>query len=71
MELDSNNLKESGLECDTGFFLCKTEMEYSGFWVTCDSVKPIDKNRINEWYDTTNFLEGSLQVHGLSELISW
>ena len=34
-------------------------MEYLGLWVTYDGVQPINKNRINEKYDATNFLKVS------------
>ena len=30
-------------------------MEYFGFWVTCDGIKPMNKNRFNEKYDATDY----------------
>ena len=39
-----NKLKEKGLECNIEkSFFGKTEMKYSGFWVTRNGVKPINK----------------------------
>ena len=51
-------------------FFGKIEMEYLGFWVTCEGVKPIDKIRINKKYDATNFLKGSASVYRFSKLLS-
>ena len=39
-----NKLKGKVLKCNIEkSFLGKTEMEYLGFWVTCDGVKPINR----------------------------
>ena len=44
LELTLNKLKESGLKCSIkSYFFRKTEMEYLGFGVTHDGVKPINK----------------------------
>ena len=44
LELTLNKLKGKGLKCNIkNSFFRKTEMEYLGFWVTCDGVKPINK----------------------------
>ena len=44
LELTLNKLKESGIKCDIeNSFFRKTEMEYLGFWVTCDGKKFINK----------------------------
>ena len=32
-------------------------MEYLGFWVTHDGVKPVYKNTSNRKYESTNFLK--------------
>ena len=46
LQLNLNKLKEIGLKCNIDLFPPgKTDMEYLGFWVTLDCVKPIDKNR--------------------------
>ena len=44
LELTLNKLKEIVRNCiiERSFFE-QTQMEYLGFWVTCDGVKPIDK----------------------------
>ena len=44
LELTLNKLKEKGLKhnIDKSFF-GQTEMEYLGFWVTRDGVKPINR----------------------------
>ena len=48
LEFTLNKLKEKRLKCSIEkSFFGKTEMEYLGFWVTRDRVKPIDKNIIN------------------------
>ena len=45
LELILNKLKEKGIKCDIEkYFFGKTEMEYLGFWVTRDGVKPVNKN---------------------------
>ena len=39
-----NKLKVKGLKCNIEkSFFGKTEMEYLGFWVTSDGVKPITR----------------------------
>ena len=44
LELISNELKQKGLKCkNENYFFGKTEMEYLGFWVTHNGVKPINK----------------------------
>ena len=44
LELTLNQLKESQIEFNIKqSFYGKTEIEYLGFWVTCDGVKPINK----------------------------
>ena len=49
MELTLNKLEEIRLKCDIeNSFFGKTEMEYLGFWVTCDDVKHTDKKRSNK-----------------------
>ena len=43
LELTLNKLNEKLLKCNIEkSFFGKTEMEYLGFWVTHDGVKPID-----------------------------
>ena len=45
LELTFNKLKVKGLKCNTEkSFFGQTKMEYLGFWVTCDGIKPIDIN---------------------------
>ena len=45
LELTLNKLEGKGLKYNTqSSFFRQTEMEYLGFWVTCDGVKPINKN---------------------------
>ena len=40
-----NKLKEKGIKCNIEkSFFGQTEMEYLGFWVTRDGVKPINGN---------------------------
>ena len=40
-----NKMKSKGLKCNIEmYFIGKTEMEYLGFWVTRDGVKPIERN---------------------------
>ena len=44
LESTLNKLKEKGLKCIIEkYFFGQTEMEYLGFWVTCDGVKPINR----------------------------
>ena len=44
LELMLNKLKGKGLKCNIEkFFFGETEMEYLGFWVTRDDVKPINR----------------------------
>ena len=44
LESTLNKLKEKGLKCNIEkYFFGQTEMEYLGFWVTCDGVKPINR----------------------------
>ena len=44
LELTLNKLKEKGLKCNIEkSFFGQTEMEYLGFWVTRDGVKPINR----------------------------
>ena len=46
MELTINKLKEKILKFNIEkYFFGQTEMEYLGFWVTHDGVKPIDKRQ--------------------------
>ena len=43
LELTLNKMKGKGLKCNIEkFFFGKTEMEYLGFWVTRDGIKPIN-----------------------------
>ena len=43
LELTLNKLKVKGLKCNIeNSFFGKTEMEYFGFWVTRNSIKPIN-----------------------------
>ena len=45
LEIILNKLKEKVLKCNMEtYFFGKTKMEYLGFWVTRDGVKPINKN---------------------------
>ena len=45
LELTLNKLKGKGLKYNIKKeFLRQMEMEYLGFWVTCDGVKTIDRN---------------------------
>ena len=45
LKLTLHNLKEKGLKCNIeNYFFGKTEMEYLGFWVTRNGVKPININ---------------------------
>ena len=44
LELTLNKLKGEGFKCNIEKSLFgQTEMEYLGFWVTCDGVKPVNK----------------------------
>ena len=44
LELTLNKLKGKGLKCNIEkSFFGKTEMEYLGFWVTRNGVKPINR----------------------------
>ena len=44
LELMLNKLKGKGLKCNIEkYFFGETEMEYLGFWVTRDDVKPINR----------------------------
>ena len=45
LELTLNKLKKKGFKCniEESFFV-QTKMEYLGFWVTRDGVKPTNKN---------------------------
>ena len=44
LELTFNKLKVKGLECNTKkSFFGQTKMEYLGFWVTHNGVKPINR----------------------------
>ena len=43
LELMLNKLKEKGIKYNIEkLFFGQTEIEYLGFWVTCDGVKPIN-----------------------------
>ena len=56
LERTLNKLKEKGLKCNIeNYFLRKTEMEYLGFWVSRDGIKPINRNigTINNMKPTT------------------
>ena len=45
LELTLTKLKVKGLKCNIeNSFFGQTEMEYLGFWVTRNGVKPIHKN---------------------------
>ena len=40
-----NNLKGKGIKCNIEkYFFVQTKMEYLGFWVTRDGVKPTNKS---------------------------
>ena len=42
LELTVNKMEERGLKFDIeGSFFRKIQIEYLGFWVTCDAVKPL------------------------------
>ena len=44
METPLQKIKENGLKCNTErLFFGQTEMEYIGFWVTWDRIRPINK----------------------------
>ena len=44
LELTLDKLKEKGLKCkNKNSFFGQNEMEYLGFWVTYDGVKPINR----------------------------
>ena len=44
LELTLNKMKEKGLKCNIGkSFFGQTEIEYLGFWVTCDGFKLINR----------------------------
>ena len=44
LELTLNKMKEKVLKCNIEIsFFGKTKMEYLGFWVTRDGVKPINR----------------------------
>ena len=59
LELTLNKVKGGIIKCNTENYLFgKTEMEYLGFWVTNDGVRPLDKKRRNREYDTTDYPEG-------------
>ena len=45
LELTLQKLKENGLKCNIKKSLFgKTDMEYLGFWVTWNGIRPINKN---------------------------
>ena len=45
LDLTLNKLKEKGIKYGIEkSILGQTKMEYLGFWVTCDDIKPINKN---------------------------
>ena len=55
LELTLNKIKEKRLKCNTEkSFFRKTEMEYLGFWVTCDGEKQQIKIQAIK-YEATNF----------------
>ena len=55
MKLNLNKFKESGLKCKTEkSFFGKTKRVHLGFRVTHNGDNLLDKNIINEEYDTTN-----------------
>ena len=55
LELTLNKMKETLFKCNIKkSFFGKTEIEYLGFWVTHDGLKPIDKNRSNKNMKTPN-----------------
>ena len=48
-------MKESVLKCDIeDYFFGENEMEYLGFWVTRNGIRPLDKNIRNKDYYSTN-----------------
>ena len=48
--------EESGLKLNIeNYSIRQTKIKYLDFWVTCDGIKPLIKNRINKIYDATNF----------------
>ena len=71
LEITLNKLDKSGLKFNIKkYFFGQTETEYLGFWVTRDSVKPIDKNTSNKKYYATNFSKRSTLFYRFSELLS-
>ena len=45
LELTPNKLKGKGLKCNIEeYFFGQTKMEYLGFWVSHDEIKPINRN---------------------------
>ena len=70
LETTLNKLKGIGLKYDIEeLFFGQTRMEYYGFWVTRDGVKPIDKEFKELKYEVTNFLIRSAQFYWCSELL--
>ena len=66
--INKRNKKE--LKCNTKKYLFRqTEMEYLGFWVTHNGVKPINKNPSNKKYYATNLSKISTSVYRCSELL--
>ena len=55
LELTLNKFNARGLKCNIEkAFFGQTKIEYLVSWVTINGVKPLDKNRSNKKYDTTD-----------------
>ena len=71
LELTLNKLKVKGLKCyiERSFFR-QTKMEYLGFWVTRNGVKPINKNiEAIKKYGATYFPKRSGKVYRRNKLL--
>ena len=72
LESTLSKIKEKGLKHNIGkSFFRQTEMEYLGFWVTRDGVKPIDKStRKRKKCDATDLPKRITAVYRCIELLT-
>ena len=63
-------LQEKGLKCNIEkSSFAQSEMEYLGFWVTREGVRPIERNRRHSTYVSSNKYKGGSYMYWNDKLI--
>ena len=71
LELTLKNLKDKTLKCNIETLsFGKPDMEYLGFWVTRNGIRPVNKKiRSHSKYDSTKKSKTGARTNNLSELL--